>query len=373
MGSKSDKQVVLIVDDVPENIDVLANALKSDYKVKVAPNGEKAIKIARAGEPPDLIVLDVLMPQMNGYEVCRVLQAEEKTKDIPVIFVTALTEEQDETKGLELGAVDYITKPFSIPIVKARIKTHLLLKLAREELKQQNATLREAVTLREDIERMSRHDLKAPLNAIINLPGVILENKHLTDDEREALGLIEEAGYDMLKMINLSLDLYKMETGAYNLKSGPINVVSILSKIMEGVNNLIKIRKLSVRIFLQGRPVEDSSVFIIQGEEMLCYTMLANLIHNALEASPEDEVITISLDTDESLRHVIQIHNKGAVPEDIRERFFHKYVTSGKNSGTGLGTYSARLIAQTQGGDIELDVSKPKETLVTITLPGKTD
>jgi len=138
------KQRILIVDDTPENIDVLVDVL-SDYKRSVASNGKKALEIATAHNSPDLILLDIMMPGIDGYEVCRRLKSAEKTKEIPVIFLTAMTSEESETKGLQLGAVDYITKPISPPIVMQRVKTHLELKLARESLKNQNVILEEKV------------------------------------------------------------------------------------------------------------------------------------------------------------------------------------------------------------------------------------
>ncbi len=126
------KPKVLIVDDTPENIQVLMETLKDQYTIVAAINGEKALKMA-VGEPrPDLILLDIMMPGMDGYEVCRRLKADEQVQHIPIIFVTAKTEVEDETLGFELGGVDYITKPFSIPVVKARVKAHLELKILRD-------------------------------------------------------------------------------------------------------------------------------------------------------------------------------------------------------------------------------------------------
>lgn len=126
------KPKVLIVDDTPENIQVLMETLKGQYTIVAAINGEKALKLALTEPLPDLILLDIMMPEMDGYEVCRRLKSEESTKNIPVIFVTAKSEVEDETLGFELGAVDYITKPFSIPVVKARVKAHLELKRLRD-------------------------------------------------------------------------------------------------------------------------------------------------------------------------------------------------------------------------------------------------
>jgi phosphoserine phosphatase RsbU/P len=129
---KGAKPKVLIVDDTPENIQVLMESLKDQYTIVAAISGEKALKMALMDPRPDLILLDIMMPGMDGYEVCRRLKADEQLQHIPIIFVTAKTEVADETLGFELGAVDYIAKPFSIPVVKARVKAHLELKMLRD-------------------------------------------------------------------------------------------------------------------------------------------------------------------------------------------------------------------------------------------------
>jgi putative two-component system response regulator len=135
------RETVLIVDDTPANIDVLKELLRDDYTVKVALDGERALKIALTGTPPDIILLDVMMPGMDGYEVCRVLKADPRTRKVPIIFVTAKDETEDEMRGFELGAADYITKPISPPIVKARVRTQL-------ELYDQNRALERKVAER---------------------------------------------------------------------------------------------------------------------------------------------------------------------------------------------------------------------------------
>jgi class 3 adenylate cyclase len=134
MSNSEIKNSVLVVDDNPENIDLLGSILHQGHKIKVALNGNKALKIAGSENPPDIILLDIEMPGMDGYEVCRRLKADPQTRDIPIIFVTAKSDESDETKGFEIGAVDYITKPFSPPIVQARVKTHLALKMMRQRV-----------------------------------------------------------------------------------------------------------------------------------------------------------------------------------------------------------------------------------------------
>ncbi len=144
----TEKQTILIVDDTPDNLTLMTGVLKDAYKTKVANSGERALSIASTHPLPDLILLDIMMPGIDGYEVCRRLKGEPLTADIPIIFLTAKTEVEDEQKGFDVGCVDYITKPISPPIVLARVKTHLLLKSARDFLKDQNAFLEEEVARR---------------------------------------------------------------------------------------------------------------------------------------------------------------------------------------------------------------------------------
>jgi len=134
MAAIDEKKLILLVDDAPANIQVAHAILKDTYKTRVATSGAKALELVKTAPVPDLILLDVMMPEMDGYEVCTRLKADPVTRDIPVIFLTAKTDAADETKGFEVGAVDYIHKPFSPPVVMARVQTHLNLREAREQL-----------------------------------------------------------------------------------------------------------------------------------------------------------------------------------------------------------------------------------------------
>lgn len=153
------RSVILVVDDTPQNLSIMHDVLESDYIVKLANNGARALKIA-ATTPPDLILLDIMMPEMDGYEVCQRLKADPATSWIPVIFVTALTESTNEQQGFDVGAVDYITKPISPPVVLARVKSHLALRKQTEELEAWNQTLtqriEEGVAERERLDRLRR-------------------------------------------------------------------------------------------------------------------------------------------------------------------------------------------------------------------------
>jgi DNA-binding response OmpR family regulator len=346
------RETVLVVDDTEANIDILVETLGDDYEVSVALDGREALEMV-AEERPGLILLDVMMPEMDGYEVCRRLKADEATQDIPVLFITALSEAEDEARGLGLGAIDYITKPFNPAIVKARVRNHL--------------ALREAARLREDVERIMRHDLKSPLTAVVSLPQLLCMADNLEEHQREMLGRIEEAGYILLSMVNLSTALFKMERGGYALDPEPMDLAAVVRKVFAGVEDTAAMRGMALVLEIDGAEAAPDQAFDAVGEELLCYSMLANLVSNALDASPRGEAVRVGLDRDgESVR--VAVVNAGAVPEAVRERFFEKYATAGKSRGTGLGTYSARLIARAHGGDIAMQ-SEGGVVTVTVTLP----
>lgn len=372
----SREATILVVDDVPDNLDVLVGVLNDDYRVKAANSGERALKLLEGGNIPDLILLDVMMPEMDGFEVCRRIKSNPATSDIPVIFLTAMGDAVNVTQGLELGAVDYITKPADPPILKARIRTHLRLKRSfdevrhnHEELQKQHAILEENFRLREDVERIVHHDMKNPIGGIINFASILLEDDMMTNDQKEIIKDIEQSGYSVLNMINLSLDLYKMEQGTYEFHPGRVDVLQLLSRIIKEKASELDARQVTVQFMTSGKEVTESDAFFIKGDELLCYSMFSNLFKNAMEASGPQQTIKIDLHSSDNAA-LITLINHGVVPLDIREHFFDKFVTAGKEGGTGLGTYSARLIAETQLGKISMNTSDENNaTAISVMLP----
>ncbi len=230
---------------------------------------------------------------------------------------------------------------------------------------------KEAEVMREDMARIAQHDLKSPLNGIINLPVLLKMSDNLTEKQIKRLDLIESAGYKMLNMINNSLDLYKMEQGTYTFLPAAINLLTIVNKISEEYWSVMQSNLKQIEIVNPGKSdgtdLSDASYFTVLGDELLCYSMLANLVKNAVESSPRSSVITITLDDSQGAE--IRIHNSGRVPLEIEDIFFDKYSTAGKQGGTGLGTYSARLMARTQNGEITMTSSDQEGTTLFIKLP----
>ena len=361
------KHRILVVDDEPNNRKLLNQILQGNYQLSFAVDGKQALEIANQIKP-DLILLDIMMPEMDGYEVCQKLKAGTKTKRIPVIFTTAMNEVEDEILGFEVGCVDYITKPFSSSIVLARVETQLKLKDAFETMASQNKKLIEAAKLREEVERITHHDLKNPLTGIFTGVELLEFMEGLNPDQVDVLKIIKGAAHKMLHMINSSLDLFKMEQNIYRLTLVDVDLIKIILWIEKEFHSLIKLKQTSILIKKDNLSVSENENFIVRAEDLLIYSMMANLIKNAIEATPENEIILISLSKKER-QAIICIHNKGSVPEKIQATFFDKYVTGGKAKGTGIGTYSARLIAQTLGGSIHMTSSEEKGTQISIHLP----
>jgi PAS domain S-box-containing protein len=227
------------------------------------------------------------------------------------------------------------------------------------ERRAQDEALRSAVRLREEVERMSRHDLKTPLNSVIAMARLLREDRKLGREDDELLGSIERAGARILSMVNLSLDLVRMEQGSYEFRPAPVDLAEVARRVAADLESQAASKGVAVRV-----RSESARVF---GEEPLCYSLLANLIKNAIEAAPDGSEVSVTLESRDGML-LAHVHNQGAVPEAVRPRFFQKYVTAGKSGGVGLGAYSARLLARVQRGDVTMRTSAAEGTTLTVKL-----
>lgn len=358
---------ILVVDDNTKNIQVIGSLIKKmGFPVNVATSGKQALKILEK-ETPELILCDIMMPEMDGFELCLRLKHNFKTKDIPIIFLTASNDDEDEAKGLEVGAVDFIKKPINPPVLIARVNTQIQLQEALKNLKNQNELLLENARLKEDVERISKHDLKNPLQAVIGIPELLLEADNITEEQKELLYGLQKSGYDMLEMIDKSLDLYKMEMGMYEVNYADVNLFVVIEKVRSSLVYLLDCKDVKFNFYFNGEDISLCDKFIVSGEELLFFSMLSNILKNAIEASPAEGEVTLNIIINDELDIIIE--NSGTVPEKLQSRFFDKYVTSGKEKGTGLGTYSAKLIVQTMNGMIKLDTSEDNLVKIIITFP----
>lgn len=221
--------------------------------------------------------------------------------------------------------------------------------------------------LRDDVERTVRHDLKNPLSGIIGFTTLLEDAENLGEEEKEYIALIRQSGYKILHMINNSLDLFKMEEGNYRFFPEECDLISILNTVIMEQSEKLPMKQLAILLTLNGKEINEKSVLPIKGEPYNLESLFSNLLSNAIDASPAGKTITLSITEGDPVH--IEMHNHGAVPEEIRGTFFSRYATSGKKQGTGLGTYSARLIARTHGGDITFTTSESAGTSLFVTLP----
>lgn len=355
--SQRREKTILIVDDVPANLELLTSYLEG-YNTAIAKTGLKALQRAEMLHP-DLILLDIQMPEMDGYETCRRLKENDETKDIPVIFMTALTDTLSKLEGFSLGAVDYVTKPFDSAELRARIETHLTLAFVQKELLEKNLLLEKSFQKQKRVEQILRHDMKSPLQAFLSIPELIKMKISCSSEVQELFDMLGDAAHGMLNMINSSLTLYKIEQGVYTPKLSAVDIASVIGQVVAALSHKFSSSTVEVRDF--------SAEAKACGEELLLYSLFSNLIKNALEASPSGYSVSVMILCTESL--LIRITNRGSVPDEIRDSFFDEFSSMGKEHGTGLGTYSAKLITDTLNGSIELDTSVDGETSILVTLP----
>ena len=228
------------------------------------------------------------------------------------------------------------------------------------ELERLNSGLSNAIRSREDSERISRHDLKTPLASIAATPALLRKGRILSSEDERLLRMIESAANRALGMINLSLNLQKMEAGQYIFKPSRVDLTQIVLAVIDDLS--MHAASKSVSIQLTG----DEPHLFVEAESMLCYSIVSNIMKNAVEAAPDQSMVRVSLLDGPQIR--LSIRNAGAIPSALRDRFFTKYATHGKESGSGLGAYSARLMAQAQQGSLTMESSDVLGTTLTLAL-----
>ncbi|MFT3850545.1 MAG: hybrid sensor histidine kinase/response regulator [Propionivibrio sp.] len=367
--AKDSRSTILIVDDVPDNLHLLFHLFKDEYRVRIAHNGTRALNICSGDSPPDLVLLDIMMPDMDGFEVLRRMRGHPNAEMIPVIFVTAMNGDEARMKGLELGAVNFVSKPIIPELLKPRVRNFMRYVELRRELQASYDEMLAVARLRDDVEAITRHDLKGPLAGVIGLAQSLADDDMLTNRQLEQLRLIEEAALQALNMVNLSTDLYNIESGRFVLEAKPVVIGDILRRIVEMARASYAEKRIVIAVNTDV-PV-GSEPPVAEGDSMLCYSLFQNLLKNACEAAPPNSRVSVILSDETPLR--ITLQNRGVVPPTVRERFFEKFVTAGKQGGSGLGTYSAKLLAVAQHGDVEMLTSDEDDTTtLTVFLPRPT-
>jgi len=352
---------LLIVDDIPANISVLTNFLKNaGFKVLVAQNGKRAIQKAEYAAP-DLILLDVMMPEMDGFEACRILKSQDSTKKIPIIFMTALADTVDKVKGFELGAADYITKPIQQEEVLARINAHLNLYKLQQNLQVCNLQL-------DAFSRTVAHDLKNPLNTVIGyadeLVEICSEENLLNADLRSQLDLVAKASHKMEDIIN-SLLLFARTTKDEFLDKQPLDMSEIIQQVQERLVYAIEDSKAEIII-------PDNFPTVISYAPWV-EEILANYISNGLKyggSPPKIELGADILEDDNMICFWVQDNGQG-LSKEAQAKLFTPFTRlhQERAEGHGLGLSIVQQIVERLGGKVGINSKIGQGSRFYFTLP----
>lgn len=352
---------ILIVDDTPANLDVLTKFLSDQgHKVRPAINGEIALKAA-AKSPPDVILLDIQMPGLNGFEVCERLKADPVMREIPVIFISALDALEDKVRAFEVGGVDYITKPFQIMEVLARVESQLRIQWQRRRI--------EALSLfRDELIGIVSHDLKNPLNAVLGFSEMLQEDVRAGHPIGGALvDRIHSAGTLMLNMVHDLLD------NARNEERLPMRFGQhVLQRLVEEQLDayILAAGRKGISLVRSFAPAD----IVVQADNRRFAQVVSNLISNAIKYSPENSVVTAHVWQDGNLGVVAIADNGFGIPAADLPHIFEKFYRVNTQEhmaveGTGLGLPIARVIAEQHGGTLTAISEPGKGSTFTLTVP----
>ena len=392
------KNSVLIVDDVKSNIDILKIMLEHDYIIYSALNGKTAIEIAD-NQSPDLILLDILMPGLNGFDVLKILKSSEKTKNIPVIIISGLEDAQGEEKGLDLGAADFIHRPFNDKIVKIKVRHQLQIvnqiRTIEQYVREEQLTISKMLVLQNDLEmsmenalnankakstflaRMS-HEIRTPINAVIGISEMQLSSQNLSPDAREAFVRINNSGDLLLGIVNDILDISRIEAGKLELTQEKYNVCTMINDAV--YLNTIKHEEKPIEFILN---VDENVPMYVSGDEIRIKQILNNLLSNAFKYTLSGEV-ELSLNAEKSggnkknkdeIILVFRVRDTGqGMTEEQLGKIFDEYSRfnldiNKATVGAGLGMGITKNLIRMMQGEIFAESKKDSGSLFTVRIP----
>lgn len=361
---------ILIVDDNPTNLRVLFEYLSGDqgYKIFIAKNGREALE-RTANAKPDIILLDILMPEIDGYETCRRLKEEEETRDIPIIFLTAFADAENKIKAFNSGAVDFIVKPFNQEEVLARIKTHLTISRQKRELEKKNSELARANASKDKLFSIVAHDMR---NKLFGLTGSIemmeMFFNELNDDEKRLrIREMSSSAQQMYKLFENLFTWARMQTGSIEVVTEKINVSRTVSELIDFFKPDAQAKGISIISDI------DEKHTVMYDKNMLNF-IIRNLVHNAIKYCNNGNMVTISC-TENGGYHNISIKDNGiGMKKEICDSIFQIGVKTAapgtrKEQGSGLGLIVAKEFAELNNGTLTIRSEVNVGTEVVLSLP----
>ena len=381
---------ILIIDDVIDNVVVLGEALSGSADIQFATSGPEGIELVRQGLP-DLILLDVMMPGMDGYEVCGILKADPEMRDVPVIFVTAKNDADSESRALAAGAVDFVHKPINNEVVRARVRLHLAMKGRERELRELNAELEqkviertralsEALMLAEDASRMKSdflanmsHEIRTPMNTIVGITFLAMQTD-LSQRQRDYLTKIQGSSQHLLGIINGILDLSKAQAGKMLIEQIEFRLQDVIDNVTDQITDAVVRKGLALTVDI-GSDVPAN----LWGDPMRLGQILINYASNAAKFTHKGEVgIRVGLvkATEKDVLLRFSVHDSGIGISEAQSQWlftdFQQADTSTTRhyGGTGLGLAIVRRMVQLMGGEfgLESEVDQGSTFWFTVTL-----
>ena len=338
---------ILVVDDTAANLQLLAGMLKDHgYRVRPVTSGEMAFRAIEA-QIPDLILLDVSMPGMDGYEVCRRLKADPRWQDIPVLFISALNDTEDKVRAFQAGGVDYVSKPFQFEEVDARVRTHLEFQRQKKQLQQNYATLQELETLRDSLTHMIAHDMRSPLTAVqlsLELLQGTVSKGDLESQELFANSVRSIA--QLIELVSQMLDVSRLEAGKLELQRQNADLTAITKEALALLQPLAGSRAI---VTVMPEPV------MANVDRDLLRRVIGNLLGNALKFTPTNGQVCVTVKNEgPSARVEVTDTGCGIAPEHLKT-VFEKFGQVGqrpKIAGSGLGLTFSKMAIEAHHGEI---------------------
>ena len=358
---------ILIVDDTIENLKLMTSMLKErGYEPRPVPSGKLALQ-ALESDPADLILLDINMPEMNGYDVCERLKAEANTRDIPVVFISAMDEVMDKVKAFGVGGSDYVTKPFQYEEVFARVECHLALRRTQRELQRNYEELRELEKLRDGLVHMIVHDMRSPL--MVLMANVTLLKRglgvQLAREHAEEIDMLLQASERLRSMADAVLDVSRLEAGKMPIDAAECDLVTVARSAVDYLKPVYPSQEVIVES-------PDNVSVVCDGR--LMFRVVENLISNGLKHSPRGRPLRVSVRSEPGLVRVIVSDEGPGVPEAYRTKIFEKFgvvqsAGAARRGSVGLGLALCKLAVAAHGGEIGVDSEPGQGSSFWFTLP----
>ncbi len=359
---------IMVVDDTVANLKLLEEMLSEQgYVVRSFPRGRLALAAA-ARELPDLILLDIQMPEMDGFEVCERLKADPLLAEVPVIFISAQHETMDKVRAFALGGVDYVTKPFQFAEVDARVRTHLELRQQKVALQESYERLKELELMRENLAHMVVHDMRSPLFAV--MMSIELVQMNVTNPPAKVTKYLDMAMGNVNKlteMVNQLLDISRLESGRMPMTKTRGDLAATAQTVVESFRTLAADRRINL---VSTQPVLTSY------DKDLVGRILTNLVGNALKFTPAEEVVTVTLDQKGADARLSVTDLGPGIPPEFREKIFEKFTQlegEKRKYGTGLGLTFCKLAVEAHGGLIGVESTADQSNTFWFTLPMEKD